>query len=340
MHTPTAGTTVGDLGEHALIARITNRQPMPSWVVAGPGDDAAVLKATRGAMDVLTTDALVEGVHFDQALMPAHAVGQRALAVNLSDLAAMGARPRAALLSLALPSNLAVAALDGFVDGFLAHAAAEGVTLIGGNVTRTTGPWVVSVTATGSVHQRGILRRSGARPGDGVYVTGWLGSAAVGLRSLRRPAQGNGGASTWAECEARYLYPVARVRAGLQLSHHGAASSCMDLSDGLGDGVRQLALASNVGMVIDGDVLPLAPAVRQWHAARGEDAVATALSGGDDYELLFTVRPRHAGRLRGATRRCGDLPITRIGVVTASTDVLVRRGETLAPLSGGYEHFR
>lgn len=331
---------MSDLGEHALIARITSRLSMPAWVVVGPGDDAAAVTAMRGALDVLTTDTLVDGVHFDQRFVPPTAIGQRALAVNLSDLAAMGARPRAALLSLALPSSLAVAALDGFVDGFLSHAAAEGVTVVGGNITRTPGPWVIGVTATGSVHSRGVLRRSGARAGDGVYVTGWLASAAVGLMSLRQQVPGTVGASAWAECEARYLSPVARVRAGLQLSHHGAASSCMDLSDGLADGVRHLAAASGVGMVIDGDALPFLPAVHQWHAAHGGDAVTTALSGGDDYELIFTVRPRHAGRLRGAARRCGDVPITRVGVVTASTDLLVRRGDRLAPLSGGYEHFR
>ncbi|HEY6509839.1 MAG TPA: thiamine-phosphate kinase [Vicinamibacterales bacterium] len=340
MHTPTACVTVSDIGEHALIARITRGLSMPSWVVAGPGDDAAVVTATRGALDALTTDTLGEGVHFDQTLMPPQAIGQRALAVNLSDLAAMGARPRTALLSLALPASLSVAALDGFVEGFVSHAATEGVTLVGGNVTRTTGPWVIGVTATGVVNPRGLLRRTGARPGDGVYVTGWLASAAVGLMSLRQPAQDASGPGPFAECEARYQYPVARVRAGLQLSHHRAASSCMDLSDGLADGVRQLSAASDVGMVIDADALPLMPAVHRWHAAHGTDAVATALTGGDDYELIFTVRPRHAGRLRGAARRCGDLPITRVGVVTASTDLLVRRGETLAPLSGGYEHFR
>lgn len=313
---------------------------MPSWVVLGPGDDAAVVKPPRGALDVLTTDTLVDGVHFDQAFVPPRAIGHRALAVNLSDVAAMGARPRAALLSLALPSTLSAATLDAFVDGFVSHAESAGVVIIGGNITRTTGPWVITVTATGSVHARGILRRSGARPGDGVYVTGWLASAAVGLMSLRRGTPGQDDAGAYATCEARYLLPVARVQAGLQLSHHGAASSCMDLSDGLADGVRHLAAASGVGMVIDGDALPLEPAVRHWHAAHGGDAVATALSGGDDYELIFTVRPRHAGRLRGAARRCGDLPITRVGVVTASTDLLLRRGDTLAPLPEGYEHFR
>jgi thiamine-monophosphate kinase len=113
----------------------------------------------------------------------------------------------------------------------------------------------------------------------------------------------------------------------------------MDLSDGLADGVRQLAAASGVGFVVDGDALPIPEEVRRWHDAHGGDAVAAALSGGDDYELLFTVRPKHAGRLRGAAKRCGDLPITRIGVVTADTAQLVRRDSAVTPLPAGYQHF-
>jgi thiamine-monophosphate kinase len=333
--------TVADLGEHALIERITSRLPVPAWVVVGPGDDAAVLKPVRNALDVVTTDALVDGVHFDMRFVPSRAIGHRALAANLSDLAAMGARPRAALLSLALPASLAANVVDGLVDGFVAHAASQQVAIVGGNITRTPGPLVVNVTAHGSVHPRGVLTREGARPGDGVYVTGWLGAAAVGLASLRARAEHPGHeACPVPACEERYLYPVSRSRAGLQISHYGAASSCMDLSDGLADGVRQLAAASGVGVLVDGDALPIPDEARRWHEVQGTDAMAAALSGGDDYELLFTVRPRHAGKLRGAAARCRDLPITRIGVVTKDTAQLVRRGSTVSALPEGYQHFR
>ena len=331
--------TVADLGEHALIARITSRLPVPSFVVVGPGDDAAVLKPVRNALDVVTTDALVDGVHFDTRFVPPQAIGHRAIAVNLSDLAAMGARPRAALLSLALPGILTVDLVDGLVEGLVAHAAAQQVAIVGGNITRTTGPMVVNVTAHGSVHPRRVLRRSGARPGDGVYVTGWVGSAAVGLASLQARATDPAYESLPA-CEERYLYPVARIRAGLEIGHYGAASSCMDLSDGLADGLRQLAAASGVGVIVDGDALPVTEEARRWFGAHGADAVATALSGGDDYELLFTVRPRHGGRLRGAIARCGNLPITRIGVVTGDKAQLVRRGSSVTALPEAYQHFR
>ena len=171
------GIRVSSLGERALIARITSRLATPPWVAVGPGDDAAVIEPVRGAFDVLTTDALVDGIHFDLRFSPPDAVGHRALAVNLSDLAAMGAEPRAALLSLLLPDALDVAALDGIVDGLLALAGRYRVALVGGNITRTTGPLTVDVTATGSVRPRRDRndRRRGGRTGGapGGTIADW-----------------------------------------------------------------------------------------------------------------------------------------------------------------------
>lgn len=310
---------------------------MPPWVLVGPGDDAAVLQQKRGTVDVLTTDALVEGVHFDLRFVEPAAVGHRALAVNLSDLAAMGAEPRAALLSLLLPDSLPVATLDGIVDGMLALAAAHGVALVGGNITRTPGPLAIDVTATGSVHPRRVLRRSGARPGDHVYVTGTLGDAAVGLRLLQA---GGGAPDAYAACVDRYLRPVPRVRAGLVIGRNRVASSCIDLSDGLADGVRQIAAASGVGVTLDEAAIPMSAAARSWHGADARAAVATALTAGDDYELLFTVRPAHRGRLRGALNTPRMPAVTRIGTVTKERELLVRTDAGVAELPRGYEHLR
>ena len=315
---------------------------MPSWVVVGPGDDAAVLQPERGAFDVLTTDALVEGVHFDRRFAPPDAIGHRALAVNLSDLAAMGAQPRAALLSLALPDAMNVTEIDGLIDGFVALARQHRVALVGGNITRTPGPLMVDVTAIGSVRPRRILRRSGARPGDEVYLTGSLGDAAVGLRMLRdgTAAPGHDAEDGVRACVERYLRPQPRVRTGMVLGRTRAATSCMDLSDGLADAVRQVAEASGVGMTIDGDALPLSDAVRGWSRAHGVDALALAASGGDDYELLFTVRPTRRGRLRQVRRAASDVPITRIGVVTKDRALVVKTAQGPRELPEGYEHFR
>ena len=301
---------------------------MPPWVVVGPGDDAAVVEPERGALDVLKTDAQIEGVHFDRRFVPADAIGYRALAVNLSDVAAMGARPRAALLSLALPDDLDISVVDGMIDGLLALAARYKVAVVGGNITRSPGPIMIDVMATGTVRRRRVLTRSGARPGDEVYVTGLIGEAAAGLRMLREQHDASGA------CVERYLRPDPRVRAGSLLGANRAATSCVDLSDGLADGVAQLSLASGYGIAIDADAVPLSDEVR------ARLTFDEAIAGGDDYELLFTVRPSQRGRLRNVRRGVGDLPITKIGVVTKEpTPVLQSGGQTRA-LPAGFEHFR
>jgi thiamine-monophosphate kinase len=361
--------TVSDIGEHALISRITARLATPSWVVVGPGDDAAVIQPERGALDVLTTDAQVEGVHFDRRFVPPDAIGHRALAVNISDLAAMGAAPRAALLSLVLPDELEVVFLDALLDGFIALAGRHRIALIGGNITRSPrlgsgqapGPLMIDVTAIGTVKPRRVLMRSGARPGDEVFVTGSIGGAAVGLQSLRARAGGPEGpplpsadvkASATAtnveadlqvrltENEQKYLRPEPRVRAGLLLGRNRAASACIDLSDGLADGLRQIAGASGVGITVEEAAIPLADGVAEFHRIRGNDASCAALAGGDDYELLFTARPSWRGRLRAVRRQAGDLPITKIGVVTGDTRVIVRSTAGDRDLPAGFEHFR
>jgi thiamine-monophosphate kinase len=311
---------------------------MPAWVVVGPGDDAAVLEPERGTLDVVTTDASVEGVHFDRRFVPPGAVGHRAAAVNLSDLAAMGAQPRALLLSLVLPDSLTIDELDALVDGFLAAAAPHKAALVGGNITRSTGPLVVDVTAIGSVRRRNVLRRAGARPGDSVYVTGRVGCAEAGLELLQK---GGGIPDALQHAAAAYLRPEPRVRAGVLLARNRCASSCMDLSDGLADAVRQVAEASGVGMVIDGRAVPLDAAVRTWQEEQGREALERALVGGDDYELLFTVRPSKARRFRGVLRVMGtDLPITRIGMVTKDRQLRIEDGSGGRELPQGYEHFR
>lgn len=334
--------TVADLGERALIERITARLAMPSWVVVGPGDDAAVIEPVRGTLDVLTTDAQVEGVHFDHRFVPPDAIGHRALAVNLSDLAAMGAMPRAGLLSLVLPDALDVAIVDGMMDGLLALAAAHSVAVIGGNISRSPGPLMVDVTAVGAVRPRRLLTRAGARPGDGVYVTGTIGDASVGLQMLKEQcgAPREPQASAPNECQERYLRPQPRVRAGMLLGRNRAASACMDTSDGLADAVRQIAEASQAGITLDAGALPIGDAVRRWHEAHSSSVIDAAIAGGDDYELLFTVRPTHLGRLRDVRQSLGALPITKIGVVTKERQLSIRTEAGERPLPAGFDHFR
>ena len=338
MSTP---SSVADAGERALIELIRQRvPPPPSWVPLGIGDDAALVTPERNTADVYTTDALVDGVHFDRAFAPPDAIGHRALAVNLSDLAAMGARPRAALLSLVLPPDLPVADFTLMVDGLLALAARHGVALVGGNITRTTGPLTLDVTAIGSVHPRKALTRAGARPGDDVWVSGRIGAAAAGLASLAARPAGAAGSAAMAGCEEAYLRPAPRIRLGRQLAANRAATSCVDLSDGLADGLHQLSSASGLGIVIDPAAVPVDPDARQWFDAHGRDALQAALAGGDDYELLFTVNRRGRRSLRTVQGAIGDLPLHRIGRMTAAGGVRMATTTGEEPVPSGYEHFR
>jgi len=346
-----ASTTVADLSERDLIARVQQHLPAaPPWLVVGIGDDAAVAEPVRNQLDVFTVDAMVEGVHFDRRFTPARAVGHRALAANLSDLAAMGATPRVVLLSLALPPALPCEDFDAMIAGVAGLAAAHKVHVAGGNLTRSTGPLVVDVTAIGTVKRRGILTRSGARPGDDIYVTGSIGSARAGLQQLQHRSQHgyeHDHARDWSagdDALARsFLYPEPRVRAGILLGRNRAATACIDLSDGLADGVHRIAEAGGFGAAIEPGALPISPDASRWFAARGTDPLMEALAGGDDYELAFTASPCLRGRLRAVASH-GGVPLTRIGVCVPEAGVRLRgsyEGRVIdAALPQGFDHFR
>lgn len=330
--------TVAELGERALLARIQARLTAAGCqrtdLVVGIGDDAAVVRPARGALTVLTTDAQVEGVHFDRRYVSPPDAGYRALAVNLSDLAAMGAVPRWALLSLALPDTTPVAEIEGFVAGVCELASAHAVAVVGGNLTRIAGPLVIDITAVGDVRPRRILTRGGARPGDELWVSGSLGAAAAGLEMLKA------GETAAAECVARYRRPEPRVRLGRVVAQAKAARAAMDLSDGLADAARQLAEASECGVEIDAGALPIDRGARTWWEQAGHDPVVRALEGGDDYELLLAVPRTWGGRLRHARMRVAEPPLARIGVLTPDRATYVlRRGSRREPLPGGYRHW-
>jgi thiamine-monophosphate kinase len=307
-------------------------------VLIGIGDDAAVVEPERNRVEVLSVDALVEGVHFDRAYVPPDAIGHRALAVNLSDLAAMGAEPRLALLSLVLPPALPVDEFDGIVTGFAALAAKYRVQLVGGNITRSPGPLMLDVTVIGTAKRRRTLTRSGARPGDDVYVSGTIGAAAAGLQRLKAGADWRVAADDPAT--HRFLRPDPRVRLGLLMGRNRAARACVDLSDGLADGVHRLAEASGVGVTIDAALLPVDPAARQWCEGNGMDATTEAIAAGDDYELLFAVKPRTSRRVAAAVHDSG-VTLTRVGTCTVDRAVSIRGADGAAnALPQGYSHFR
>jgi thiamine-monophosphate kinase len=335
----TPEATIAAAGEHELIRRVRARLgPAPDWLIVDAGDDAAVYEPQRNTLEVITTDAIVEGVHFDRAFTPPSAIGHRALAVNLSDLAAMGAEPRLATISMALPDALAVQDFDEIVSGLLALAERTRTRIVGGNITATAGPLVVDVTAVGVVARRRVLTRAGARPGNYVFVSGTIGDARAGLAQLRADAAVAG--STTPELVARYLQPQPRLRLGQQLGRQQAATSTIDLSDGLADGLCRLAEASGVGFELNAQAIPVGDEARRYWRDIDRDPIKEAVAGGDDYELLFTVHPRRLGRLKAVERLIGGLKLTRIGTVTRDPRVdIIHGGGRREPVAGGYEHF-
>jgi thiamine-monophosphate kinase len=343
-----SGPTIGELGERALIARIRTQfgTAPASWVRMGIGDDTAVLVPEPRTVTLATTDALVEGVHFDLRLTSPHDVGRKALAVNLSDIAAMGATPRSALLSLGLPGNFPVGDFDQLLAGIGDEARHHAVAVVGGNLSRIEGPLFVDVALLGSAHPHRVLTRSGAAPGHELYLSGEIGGAAAGLVWLRDSLAPAGrwqerfstapGQVAIADAVCRFRTPAARVALGRAVGHARAASACMDLSDGLGDAVRQLAESSAVGAVVELDKLPLHPVLK------GMDEVASlqfAVSGGEDYELLWAVSPRRRRWFQRVAGRKGFPPIRRIGILTRELDVRLRRQGRDEPLPAGFAHF-
>lgn len=317
------------MDEFSLIERFFTRPAQRPEVLLGVGDDAALL-ALAGSANTLavTTDTLLEGVHFPQSA-PGYDVGFKALAVNVSDLAAMGARPLAFLLNLALPA-IDHKWLAGFRDGLFALADAVGLDLIGGDTVR--GPLAVTITALGTVAPGAALRRDGARIGDRVYVSGFLGEAALGF-FLRA-----GGLSLPPEFQERVLTrldrPLPRVREGQALQ--GIASAAIDISDGLVADLGHILTASGVGASLDLRRLPLSDAYNAAFPTLGYDP---ALTFGDDYELCFTVPPERVKALAGIAPQlaCG---LHDIGDIVAGTGLTLHDGQGVyAPVRAGYNHF-
>ncbi|MGE3295739.1 MAG: thiamine-phosphate kinase [Porticoccaceae bacterium] len=317
------------IDEFGLIETFFRRPVTPAaGVLAGIGDDCALLDGGGAALAV-TTDTLVADIHF-----PAHAaafdIGQRALRVNLSDLAAMGATPCWFLLALTLPAADADW-LRAFSAGLFAVADAHACALVGGDTTR--GPLAVTITALGQVPASGALRRAGAGVGDRVFVTGELGGAAAALAQMT-----DMGACSAADAtlNARYWYPEPRVREGMTL--RGIASAAIDISDGLVADLGHLARASGVGAELELEQIPLcAAAVARSGAGRARD---WALGGGDDYELCFTVPPARLAALDAAVR-AGHLRALPIGRLVPGAGVSARdgAGQNVVLARTGYRHF-
>jgi thiamine-monophosphate kinase len=299
------------------------------------GDDAALLKPPAGCDLVLTADAVIGGVHFF-AEDAAAAVAQKALRVNLSDLAAKGAKPLGFLLSLALPKEIGESWLAGFAEGLRGDIELYDCPLLGGDTDRTPGPLTVSIAVVGSVPEGAMVRRSGAKPGDRVLVSGSIGDAALGL-ALRKGAAWKLPEAQRRHLLARYLLP--QPRNALAEAVRQFASAAMDVSDGLAGDFAKLCRASKVGATVEAARVPLSEAALAVVAAAPAQ-LASALSGGDDYEIVCTVPAAKAGAFSAAAERAG-VPVTDIGAIVAGGDVrfLQSDGKALDFARTAFSHF-
>lgn len=311
-------------------------------VKMGIGDDAAVLACGGGSDWILTCDAFIEGVHFLRHLHPPDSVGYKSLARATSDIAAMGGMPRAFLLTLALPAKLTGSWLDQFLRGMKRAAHELEVRLIGGDTTNAPRVFI-SITVLGETPRGRAILRSGARPGDVIYVSGRLGRAQLGLETVRcgvRDAK-SGDAGLRAALK-QHLYPGIRVELGAWLARRRIASAMMDLSDGLSTDLPRLCRASGVGARIDSRLIPCVEIPqRAARTLRGVqiDPLRIALDGGEDYELLFTVSRRNVSKLHGAP---GFSQLAAIGEITRERKILLldSAGRARPLLSRGWDPFR
>ena len=308
-------------GEFDFIRRFLSHFPR-ARVPVGPGDDCAVLAPQRGALCV-TTDAVVEDVHFTRAAFSPGDIGHKALAVNLSDLASMGCAPRWFVCALALPRDFPARELSGLARGMAALAREHRIALVGGNFTSAR-ELSITITAAGEL-SRPPLTRAGARPGDVLYVSGTLGDARLGLEQLRAGVKR--GAAV-----RRQRRPEPRVALGRLAARF--ASAAMDVSDGLAQDLGHLCAASRVRATVELERLPMTAAVRKALGPQG------ALAGGEDYELLLSVPPGRGQAFERACARAG-LPVTRIGHFSEGNGWVCRdmTGRVLPP-PGGFDHFR
>ncbi|HEU5002263.1 MAG TPA: thiamine-phosphate kinase [Actinomycetota bacterium] len=319
---------VSELGEFGLIERLRALLGPPPEGEVWIGDDAAILRAPGGTI-LFTADLLVEGIHFDLAWTGPEDLGWKAIAVNASDVAAMGGTPRRALVSLGLRPGLDVGFLEGLYRGMRACCDAFGMAVAGGDLSRC-GELVISVALLGNPAGRRVIERSGAEVGHTVCVTGTLGAAAAGLAMLRA------GGDARPDLAQAHLRPVPRVREA-EVLRRFLPSAMVDVSDGFAADLGHLCAGSGVGATVDADRLPL---LDPAGLPAGADPLALALGGGEDYELCFAIASDRAAAAAGAVQEATGTPVHAVGEITAGGLVL-RQGADERPLpTAGWDHFR
>lgn len=325
--------TFKDLGEFGFIDRIA-AQAQQKRVRCGIGDDCAVIDIDEVRVRLITADLMVEGIHF-LADAPPEGVGHKLLAVSLSDIASMGGTPTDAVVSVAVPGDFDAGYVERIYTGLYATADRFGVAIVGGDTTGSSGPLVLNLTLTGEMARSRVCYRSGAKPGDFICVSGTLGDAAGGLATMRGEVDLRG--EDRAHLLRKLHRPEPRVALGQALAETGAVTAMIDVSDGVASDLGHICRQSEVSGIIRESDVPMSEPFRRFCAAGNLSTIDLALSGGEDYELLFTVAPDH-------WKTVAALPsIRRIGhIAPGDGTVFIERGDgtRVPPSKPGYDHFK
>ncbi|MDE2059845.1 MAG: thiamine-phosphate kinase [candidate division NC10 bacterium] len=341
---------ISTVGEFALIERIRNLLPRPHDALLGIGDDCAALRPTAGKDLLLTTDLLVDGVDFTPQTITPFRLGRKAMGVNLSDIAAMGGLPRAALVTLAIPPDEEIEFVDELYRGLREEGARFAVEVIGGDLSASS-TLMIAVTLIGEVEAGKAVTRSGAKPGERIWITGRLGAAAAGLAALRAGCRllddqietsfeiSESLREAIRQAIERHLCPIPRVREGRVLAQAGAASAMIDLSDGLASDLTHLCRESGVSATIREDWIPIDPTASVIAQRFSQEPLTLALQGGEDFELLFTSSWDPADIAAIFPDAVTATAIGKVGEAGQGCR-LERQDGSVVALTGGYDHFR
>jgi thiamine-monophosphate kinase len=327
-------SSLGEFGLIDSIQKLAARQS-PS-VMIGIGDDAAALKIATSSILLATTDMLLEDVHFDLSFTDYYSLGWKSAAVNLSDIAAMGGIPRFCLTSLGIPSSVSVEQIKDFYRGFSAVLRIHRVLLVGGDTCLSREKLVVNVVVLGEAEKAKIVARVGAKPGDRIFVTGTLGDSAAGLELLRTMARSKKQRQWEKKLTLKHLRPEPRVEWGIKIAHSRCAHAMIDISDGLSSDLAHICKKSGVGAIIYSKDIPCSRSLLAAQDGLDRSLMQYALSGGEDYELLFTAPPRSKKKLKTL-----GVPLSEIGEITCSRKLVLVDGNGIAkPLvPAGFDHF-
>lgn len=332
---------LSELGEEALIERIVKEHGLPvsgPGLIVGVGDDAAVLDTGAREYVIVTTDMLVEGTHYRLDINTPYQLGWKSVAANISDIAAMGGLPTWTFVSVAFSGEMDAEFVDDLYRGMTECARRFGSAVVGGDTNAVDAESVISVTQMGTVEPENVARRSGARLGDRILVTGRLGKSRAGLELLLTFGLGEA-AARYPRLVGAHLMPMPRVPEARAAVATGQVRAMMDVSDGLGADLPKLCRASGVGSVVHADRLPISDELRNGAAYLGRDAVDLAAGGGEDFELLMAISPDGVEQVICSVEAETGTPVTEIGEITEGRSVEIDRDGERKPLRGGWEHF-